>query len=118
MGGLSALAEPQEDKGGQAAHGTPKSVLFPENAGRAKEIGRQCGCRPIDAIAKRVFRSKCYANALLKYSLLPSGSGFIVSPPSCQLAGQTSPCSSWNCSALTIRRASPTLRPSGRSLTT
>lgn len=38
--------------------------------------------------------------------------------PFSHCAGQTSPCSSWNCSASTIRSISSMLRPSGRSLTT
>ncbi len=53
-----------------------------------------------------------------KNSLLASTVGLMVRLPSCQLAGQTSPCFSLNCSAFTMRSASSTLRPSGRSFTT
>src|SRR5262249_4727889 len=44
----------------------------------------------------------------LKYSLEPVGSAFIVSLPGVQLAGQTSPCFSANCTAWTTRSASST----------
>lgn len=53
-----------------------------------------------------------------KNSLLASTVGLMVRLPSCQLAGQTSPCFSLNWSAFTMRSASSTLRPSGRSFTT
>src|SRR5512133_4360457 len=60
-----------------------------------------------------------YLLCLARYPATPSAVGFMASSPSCQLAGQTwSPCASTNCRASTMRRASLTLRPSGRSLMT
>ncbi len=53
-----------------------------------------------------------------RYLATPSGDAPIPALPFSHCAGQTSPCSSWNCSASTIRSISSMLRPSGRSLTT
>lgn len=54
----------------------------------------------------------------VRYFATPSGEADIPSLPFSHCAGQTSPCSSWNCSASTMRSISSMLRPSGRSLTT
>jgi len=54
---------------------------------------------------------------LLKYSLLMSTPGLIVSLPGFHPAGQTSPCLSVNWNACTRRRVSSTDRPTGRSFT-
>src|SRR3972149_2343841 len=56
-----------------------------------------------------------YPLCLPRYWATPSAVGFMASSPSCQLAGQTSPCFSWNCNASSMRSASSTLRPMGRS---
>ena len=53
-----------------------------------------------------------------RYSATPAVEPFMPALPLFHPAGQTSPCSSVNCSASTIRSISSTLRPSGRSLTT
>ena len=53
-----------------------------------------------------------------RYSATPAVEAFIPALPLFQPAGQTSPCSSVNCRASTMRSISSTLRPSGRSFTT
>ena len=53
-----------------------------------------------------------------RYFATPSGEAFMPALPLFQPAGQTSPCSSVNCRASTIRIISSILRPSGRSFTT
>lgn len=53
-----------------------------------------------------------------KYFATPSVDAPMPALPLLHPAGQTSPCSSWNCNASTMRSISSMLRPSGRSFTT
>ena len=83
----------------------PNRIAGPPS-GDSKSVGR---CHP---------HRNYSAYSAVKNSLLSSTLGLIVREPSCQLAGQTSPLASTNCRAFTIRKASSTFRPSGRSFTT
>ncbi len=75
--------------------------------------GRPCS-------ADRENRSPDYRDSAseAKYSATPAGDASIPFLPLSHPAGQTSPCSSWNCNASTMRSISSMLRPSDRSLTT
>ena len=95
-------------------------------------IGRRCSaadptCSALKQSAHRTRRRSLVrdgdSTAQEEYSALKKfldsfGSGLMVRAPSFQFAGQTSPCCSKYCRAFTIRNASSTLRPKGRSLTT
>ena len=77
----------------------------PSPRGREEEV--KAGALPQSSLA-------CSA----RYFATPCVSAFMPALPLFQPAGQTSPCSSVNCRASTMRIISSMLRPSGRSLTT
>jgi hypothetical protein len=66
---------------------------------------------PVSLYKDNYYSNQCFE----RYSATPSAEAFMASSPGFQFAGHTSPYSSTCLSASTMRMASSTLRPSGRS---
>lgn len=95
---------------------TARSVTF--SAGSRPKTRTKKG-RPKATIFRRSHGSaQSLAAFSFRYEATPAGESFMPLSPLFQPAGQTSPCSSWNCRASTMRIISSILRPRGRLFTT